>query len=78
MLLKAITVASKKLDDVAYSFRLAMSARIGRHLMKGKEGWDDILVTPDKYLISAMKKNIEKGDWLDAAVYCMFLWWRQQ
>lgn len=60
-------------DDVAVDdFAQAMKYKLASARHKGREGWQTF---PPEELSRMLREHVEKGDPLDVANFCMFLWW---
>lgn len=60
-------------DDAAVNdFAQAMKYKLAAARHKGREGWQ---TCPPEELSRMLREHVEKGDPLDVANFCMFLWW---
>lgn len=54
-------------NDFAYQMKIRLSEKYN----SGKSGWED---ASEKYLLEALKKNLDEGKMVDVANLAMFIW----
>ena len=65
-------VESTHPDDAAVdNFAMAMKEKLALSRSKGRSGWEQM---PPVELSAMLHEHVEKGDPLDVANFCMFLW----
>lgn len=52
-------------------FAAAMKEKLAQARAKGRSGWQNL---PSEELSRMLREHVEKGDPLDVANFCMFLW----
>ena len=63
---------AKAMDDASVDvFAAAMKAKLAQARAKGRSGWQTC--TPEE-LSRMLREHVEKGDPVDVANFCMFLW----
>lgn len=63
--------AAKKDNDEVDWFAAAMKEKLAKARAKGRGGWQSC---PPKELSRMLREHVEKGDPVDVANFCMFLW----
>lgn len=61
------------LNALVDAFSEAMKAKLKEKLKTGRGGWDDERWTPEM-IMKALKEHVDKGDPVDIANFCAFLW----
>jgi hypothetical protein len=64
-------------DDAAVdAFAEAMKLKLARAREKGRGGWDEETPGMQRHLSNLLRAHVEKGDPVDVANFCMFLYHR--
>jgi hypothetical protein len=67
----------RQMDDLVDDFAHQMKRKIYRAYDQGRRGWSDPNWTPEQ-IMESLKDHVEKGDPIDIANLCAFLWNRSQ
>ena len=66
----------KAFDEVVKQFGKQMKAKFRRKFMGGRRGWDE--KDQRQFLLSSLKRHIEKGDMVDVANLAAMIWNMEQ
>ena len=69
---------TEALANLMNSFSEKMFAKVMAKMQQGYHGWDKKDPIMIELLNNRLSDNINRGDWIDVANVCMFLWNMQQ